>query len=180
MPLKLFHYSECGSIEKFEPRSLSTPSQRKIGYEWLNGPLVWAIDEWHQPMYLFPRECPRVLLWRTENTTDQDVEKYFGNTEARMVAYVEKCWITKLHSNSLYRYELPIPSFQSLEDAGMWVSNVEVHPIEKHRIDNLPERLQEESVELQSLDVLTSLRDAWNSSLHVSGIRLRNAQEWIA
>ena len=34
-----------------------------------HGPLVWAIDKWHQPMYRFPRDCPRILLWPRVTTT---------------------------------------------------------------------------------------------------------------
>jgi len=51
-------------------------------------------------------------------------------------------------------------------------------PIEKKRIDNLPEKLDEENVTLRILDDLTPLKGIWNSTLHASGIRLRNAQNW--
>jgi hypothetical protein len=40
--------------------------------DWLNGPLVWAIDAWHQPMYLFPRDCPRILYWPLATTNAAD------------------------------------------------------------------------------------------------------------
>jgi len=162
-----------------EPRSVFVASKRRSGYEWLNDPLVWAIDDWHQPMYLFPRDCSRIILWRTNRTTARDTETYFAGSNARMVAYIEKRWLAKLQSESIFRYELPDSSFQSLDDAGMWVSKTEVHPIEKTCISNLPNRLRKERVELRILDDLTPLRDAWKSSLHVSGIRLRNAQGWI-
>lgn len=179
MTTRLFHFSEDGSIDKFEPRSVLVASERSSGHEWLNDPLVWAIDDWHQPMYLFPRDCPRILLWRTSSTTALDAETYFAGTDARMVAYVEERWLAKLQSESIFRYELPVSSFQSLDDAGMWVSKTEVHPIEKTCISNLPNRLEIERVNLRILDSLTPLRGAWKSSLHVSGIRLRNAQGWI-
>lgn len=96
-----------------------------------------------------------------------------------MVAYIEKSWATKLNSESLFRYELPSSSFQALDDAGMWISKNIVKPVAKTHIGNLPEKLQSTNVELRLLDTLTPLRDAWNSSLHVSGIRLRNARNWI-
>jgi len=69
---RLFHFSELGSIEKFIPKAVDVPSPRDIGQEWLNGPLVWATDEEHQATYLFPRDCPRILMWQTTATTDQD------------------------------------------------------------------------------------------------------------
>src|SRR5580698_7679583 len=68
----LFHFSEDCAIELFEPRPVRVPAERPPGREWLNGPLVWAIDAWHAPMYFFPRDCPRILLWRKPSTTDTD------------------------------------------------------------------------------------------------------------
>ena len=70
--MRLFHFSEYFSIERFVPRPLRVPVARPKGEEWLNGPLVWAIDDVHQPMYLFPLECPRILLWPTPETTTKD------------------------------------------------------------------------------------------------------------
>jgi hypothetical protein len=52
--MRLFHFSERSDIAVFEPRPVTVPSPRTRGREWPNGPLVWAIDAWHQPMYLFP------------------------------------------------------------------------------------------------------------------------------
>lgn len=60
--MRLFHFSEEPDIGHFEPRPVRTPAARRAGQEWLNGPLVWAIDEDHQRLYLFPRECPRIVL----------------------------------------------------------------------------------------------------------------------
>ena len=54
--MRLFHYSEDPSIVVFEPRPVRVPAARRAGFEWLNGPLVWAIDEPHSILYLFPRE----------------------------------------------------------------------------------------------------------------------------
>nr|WP_315865239.1 DUF6886 family protein [Acaryochloris thomasi] len=138
---------------------------------------MWAIDEWHQPMYIFPRECPRILLWRKKNTTDRDAEKYFGSSTFRMLAYIEKGWEAMLKEAIVYRYELPCHTFTSLDDAGMWVSDETVHPIEKLAYSDLPRCLLEDDVELRVIPSLSVLRDAWDSSLHVSGIRLRNANQ---
>ena len=66
--MRLFHFSDDPAIARFEPRAVLVPSPRAPGREWLNGPLVWAIDEPHQPMYLFPRDCPRILLWPRPET----------------------------------------------------------------------------------------------------------------
>lgn len=78
----------------------------------------------------------------------------------------------------LHRYELPTECFESLEDAGMWVSRAVVTPLKTTRISNLETELLANDVELRVLLVLTSLRNVWDSTLHASGIRLRNAQQW--
>jgi hypothetical protein len=178
MPPRLFHFSDDETIERFQPRPVKVPSQRAVGREWLNGPLVWAIDEWHQPMYLFPRDCPRVLMWRTPETSESDALRYLGASRKRIVAYVERGWLDALGAQILHRYELPGRSFEPLNDAGMWVSRVGVDPIARTELSDLPARLGESDVELRVIETLTTLRDAWQSSLHVSGIRLRNASGW--
>jgi len=52
--VQLFNFSDRDGIARFEPRPLAVPVPRKTGHEWLNGPLVWALDDRHQPMHLFP------------------------------------------------------------------------------------------------------------------------------
>ena len=44
----------------------------------------------------------------------------------------------------------------------------------------LPTALAECDVELRAVDSLVPLRGVWSSSLHASGIRLRNAVGWEA
>jgi hypothetical protein len=146
--------------------------------DWLKGPLVWAIDEWHLPMYLFPRDCPRILLWPTDQTRQKDLDDWFGASRARMVAYVEESWVPRLRTQALYRYELPQQPFQCLQDAGIWVSRETVRPVGKSLLENLPEALDRSGVELRTIDSLTALRGVWETSLHASGIRLRNAKGW--
>ena len=43
--MRLFHFSDDPDISEFVPRPVLIPSQRPAGREWLNGPLVWAIEE---------------------------------------------------------------------------------------------------------------------------------------
>jgi hypothetical protein len=45
-------------------------------------------------------------------------------------------------------------------------------------ITDMPAALEREGVELRVLDDLVQLRSLWNTSLHASGIRLRNAVGW--
>ena len=60
----------------------------------------------------------------------------------------------------------------------MFVSRRVVHPMGCERIANLPQALKDSHTELRVVDSLLPLRDVWNSTLHASGIRLRNASGW--
>jgi len=117
--MRLFHFSEEAGIARFEPRPVRIPSARLAGREWLNGPLVWAIDEVHQPLYLFPRDCPRILIWATAMTTPADRARWLG--EAPMVAFIERAWAERLEHAAVWRYALPQATFEDLANAGMWV-----------------------------------------------------------
>jgi hypothetical protein len=66
---RLFHFSEYPSIEIFTPRSVAVPSPRPPGQDWLNGSLVWAVDECRQATYLFPVIEQGVELRVMENLT---------------------------------------------------------------------------------------------------------------
>lgn len=174
----LFHFSETGDIAEFRPRSVAIAALRPPGREWLNGPLVWAIDADHAPLYLFPRDCPRILMWRKVGTSEADVAAYWTEPAARIVAFVETGWLDRIARARLYRYYLPAQSFLSLGDAGMHVSCGAVTPMAVRTHDDLPGDLASEGVTLRPLPDLLPLRGAWGSSLHVSGIRLRNARGW--
>lgn len=171
---RLNHFSEEPGIGEFVPRPVAVPSQRPPGREWLNGPLVWAIDEQHQAMYLFPRECPRILLWPVASTTAADRDRWFGATGARMIAHIEWAWFERLCAGHVFRYGLPPESFIELDDAGMWVSRQTVVPT----IVDLPAAMRAAGVELRVMPSLLPLRGVWDTTLHASGIRLRNAQGW--
>lgn len=172
----LFHFSEDPAIVSFVPRPVHQPSARPPGMEWLNGPLVWAIDAWHQPMYLFPRDCPRILTWTVETTSATDRVKHFSDANTRMLAYIEPPWQQKLEVSHLFRYEMPPESFTSLNDAGMWVSRKTVIPINRRELADLPAELWQHGVELRIVPALRALNHLWQTTLHVSGIRLRNAR----
>jgi hypothetical protein len=176
--MRLFHFSDDGGLTRFTPRPVRTPSQRPPGRDWLNGPLVWAIDEARQPLYLFPRECPRILLYPMPRTTPEDLERWWGTGAHRMIAHIEWAWFERFRTGRLYRYELPVDAFEDLDDAGMWVARTEVEPIGVETIDNLPTALAEQGVELRLMPSLVPLKGAWDTSLHASGIRLRNAAGW--
>jgi uncharacterized protein DUF6886 len=176
--VRLFHFSDDPNIRVFEPRSVRVSSERPTGREWLNGPLVWAIDELHQPMYLFPRDCPRVLCWPTPATTPEDYQRWWGERSSQVVAHIEWSWLDRLQNGILHRYELPQAEFINLHDAGMWVSRMAVTSIKVETLHDLPAELRGQGVELRVIESLVSLKELWKTSLHVSGIRLRNARDW--
>lgn len=117
--MRLFHFSDNPSITEFVPRAVNTPVDRPKGQEWLNGPLVWAVSDSHDFLYMFPRECPRIFVWPTSSTTPQDRKTWFGDTSASALAFVEKRWLGRLQTGVIYRYELPAEAFEDVGDVGM-------------------------------------------------------------
>ena len=139
--------------------------------------IVWAIDEWHQPLYLFPRDCPRIVVWANEGSTPEDRAAWCG-AGSRMTAYIESESAEAVSRGRVYRYELPPARFEALDDAGMWIARSTVEPISLEPIDDLPRALEAENVELRILPSLAPLRAVWSTTLHASGIRLRHARSW--
>lgn len=177
--MQLYHFSDDPGIAVFQPRPVRVPSARPPGREWLNGPLVWAIELAWQPMYLFPRDCPRILLFSRAETTAPDRAAWFGDSPARALAYMEWDWLQRLREATLYRYALPSAPFEDLEDAGMWVAREPVTPLACETLRDLPAALREAGVELRLTETLTHLRPVWDTTLHASGIRLRHAKDWV-
>jgi hypothetical protein len=57
---ELYHFSEEPDIERFRPRPAAAYPELE--------PVVFAIDGEHAPHYYFPRECPRVIYWKSGRT----------------------------------------------------------------------------------------------------------------
>ncbi|MBX5225406.1 hypothetical protein HJC06_02970 [Rhizobium sp. NLR9b] len=174
--MRLFHFSDGPDIAAFEPRRVRIPSARPAGKEWLNAPLVWAIDADHDFMYLFPRDCPRILIWATSETSGAERRHWLGDWRA--AAFIERQWLEKLEAETIHRYELPVEDFEDLGDAGMWVARTRVVPIERTAISRVDREFAPRGVELRVVDSLRPLKSLGNTGLHVSGIRLRNARDW--
>lgn len=173
MPL-LYHFSEDASIERFEPHRPPTSA--------VDDKLVWAIDEWHAPMYFVPRECPRACFWAGEQTVDEDRERWLAGGNARMVICIESAWLERVRATSLYRYTMPDSSFESAgHDGGHWMSRDAVTPLRVEPMPDLLQALVEADVELR---VMPSLIELWRrvikTTLSYSGTRLRNAEGWDA
>jgi hypothetical protein len=178
MSHRLFHFSDDPNIGHFEPRPVSVPSQREPGSDWLNGALVWAVSEERQATYLFPRDCPRIVLWLTDATSAEDRAEWWGDRTCSAIAHVEWRWLDRLLSEQLFRYELPSHAFEPLEGDWMWIARETVVPIDVKPCGNLLHALERDGVELHLMDSLAPLCRVWDTTLHASGIRLRNAVGW--
>ncbi len=53
-----------------------------------------------------------------------------------------------------------------------------MEPLNRTRIDSLPSALREANVELRVMYSLLPLHNVWDTTLHASGSRLRNAAGW--
>jgi hypothetical protein len=177
---RLFHFSKDPSIQVFAPRPVQVPSERGVGLEWLNGPLVWAVTEERQACYCFPRDCPRVMLWLTVETSPKDRELWWGSRtpNTTMIAHIEWNWFEEVSTSPLFRYELPTESFETVGEDWVAVSREPVVPTDMTVIAHIPTELRRLGVELRVMESLVPLRGVWDTTLHASGFRLRNARNW--
>jgi len=162
----LFHVSEEGGIEDFEPR----PSENS------REPVVWAIDAFRLRNYLLPRDCPRVTYYAGRETSERDVERFLGSSTA--VVTIEQLWLERVKSCRLYCYHLPPTTFACVDEcAGYFVSPVRVTPAHVEIIDDPISALRMRGVDVRVVDNLWPLRDAVvESSLQFSMIRMRHAR----
>lgn len=169
----VYHFSEEPGIAEFRPRPpIARPEAE---------PLVWAVAGTHQAPYLFPRDCPRILAWPLPTTTDEDRRTWLGDGPGRTVACIEWAWFERLREAVLYRYALPAAAFAPLDgedEPWMLVSREPVVPERVEVIPDLLAALRDAGVELRVLPSLVPLKNAWETTMHVSGIRLRNAAGW--
>ena len=162
----LFHVSEEGGIQLFEPRWSEIAKQNA----------VWAIDAERLRNYLLPRECPRVTYYAGPQTVRADVKRFLGKSKA--VVAIESAWFEPVRSCRLYCYYFPADTFVSIDEcAGYYVSNVPVVPARVEVFDDLIVEILNRGVELRIVESLWPLRDeVVASTLQFSMIRMRNAQ----
>ncbi|MDF2043199.1 hypothetical protein P2R13_07155 [Pantoea sp. Cr_R21] len=108
-----------------------------------------------------------------------DIEKWMGSdSQATAIACIEHAWLSRFQSGKIYRYELPVDGFEPTGEVGMWVSQNNVIPTDLKAFSNLDTELALRNITLRVMERLTPLKSVWLTSLHASGIRLRNAQDW--
>jgi hypothetical protein len=169
--MALYHFSEDPSIRRFEPHIAKTSQIQDEA-------LVWAIDEWHAPMYYTPRDCPRACFWAGDKTTAEDRERWLHGTEPRFVMCIESGWLERMRSTTLYRYVMPEGSFRSMgHEGGHWTSRETVEPLRVEPVGDLLAAIAAADVELRVMPRLGAMwRRVWQeSTLEFSGTRLRYA-----
>jgi hypothetical protein len=169
--VRLLHFSEDPDIRTFEPRV--PPHRPEIE------PLVWAVHADYGWTYCFPRECPRILAWPLPTTTPGDLRAWCQDGPPRRVACIEAAWLGRMHSVAIYRYEFEPDGFEALDgDSWMLVSRERRRAVAMDPVGDLVEALVNQGVELRIMPSLLPLRNAWGTTMHVSGMRLRNAVGW--
>ncbi len=167
----MYHFSDQGGIEIFHPRPpLAHPESE---------PMVYAIDEWHQPLYFFPRDCPRVGVWPVETTSEEDRAWFAAQGGQRMILYLDAAW-AEVHARAeLWRYEFTSGGFEDCRDHGCWASRASERPIRRERLSNLPQMIENAGCRLVVTDLRATAHELWPATtLHVSMIRMRNLAGW--
>ena len=167
---RLFHVSEDNTIKVFIPRAAPTANGN------VSGEAVWAIDEDHLAHYLVPRDCPRIALRASAETTMEDRIKFFPDKHERVLA-VEFGWYSKIKSGKLYIYELPVDGFEYVDSiAGYAIARQSVVPVAMIEVTNLVEEIIRRGYKLRLLPNLQALHDqALASTVQYSILRMRNA-----
>ncbi|GGH27269.1 hypothetical protein GCM10008013_28610 [Paenibacillus segetis] len=142
-------------------------------------PAVWAIDQEHAVHYFFPRDCPRVIYWKADNSTIEDREQFFRYSTVDKIMVVENGWMERLRTTKLYVYVFAPEDFHWFEEAktaGYYISHKEVKPLRVEVIDDLLGSMMEQDIELRFTPNLSLIKEAViNSSLDFSIIRYANA-----
>ena len=168
--MKLFHVSEEPDIDKFIPR---IPSRKDMDK---SKGLVWALTEPALPNWLTPRDCPRVGYRVTEESTQEDINKFLSSSSRHCVA-IEYGWHKRMLDTTLYVYEFEPTNFYFDESAGFYVSDQTEIPVSVTKYENLYEELFKRNVEVRILNNLWELGEAvQQSTLKWSLCRMANAQ----
>ena len=170
--MRLFHVSEEPDIFEFVPRL-----RTKYGSKDMDKSLVWALNERCLPNFLTPRDCPRVTYHVCENTTNDDILKFFSSSSLHCVA-IENAWYERMTKTSLYLYEFDTTNFYLHDDvAGYYVSEQTEQYISVTKIDDLFGELFKKNIEVRILNNLWQLGEAVKeSTLNWSLCRMINAQ----
>ncbi|WP_255314150.1 DUF6886 family protein [Bacillus sp. FJAT-26390] len=168
----LYHFSEEPDIERFFPRLQKAYPHLK--------PVVFAINEEQALHYCFPRDCPRVIYWKAEWSSEEDIQHYFAETSVDKIIVVENDWLDRIRQTPLYRYTFAEDSFELFDEAstaGYYISYAEAEPVKVERVYDLIGQIVKQRVELRFTPNLHPIRNRIiASTLDFSIIRFRNAK----
>jgi len=176
--VELYHFSDVGDIEVFVPRApLRHPHAE---------PLVYAMSEWESPLYLFPRDCPRIATWVTGETTEADCEDFFARGPARIKCFIDRGFELRWRTGLIYRYTFDSEGFENCHDYGDWICRTAQRPIRVELIDNLPAAAEMHGMLVEVVDSLVDLGHRvydftamrWTTTLHVSMVRMGLLPGW--
>ena len=170
--MRLFHISDNDNIEVFQPRLPRRDDLEK------DIAMVWAVDEASMPFLLTPRDCPRVVYRAGKRATQEDKDAYFPSPDVSFVVAIERAWLPRLESATLYVYEFDTADF-TLQDevAGYYTARTAQVPKAKYVIKDIPAALRARKVQLQVMDNLWELADRiQTTSLDWLLARMRLAQ----
>ncbi|PZM63833.1 DUF6886 family protein [Paenibacillus dendritiformis] len=164
----LYHFSEESEIKRFVPRE----NPNREGFP----PVVWAIDEEHQFTYFFPRNCPRIVVRATPDMSEEDRERFFGQSLATTIITIESRWYARVTDCTIYRYSFEEDLFELYDEtAGYYISSHTIIPASVTPVNRLVDRLLEMGIELRVTPNLSPLRDAiLRSSFQSFGIHRFN------
>ena len=168
--MRLFHVSEESNIEGFVPR---VPYRKDVDQ---SKGLVWALTEPSLPNWLTPRDCPRVGYRVKEDTTQEDIARFFSSSSRHCVA-IEHDWHKRMLETTLYVYEFDTANFYFDKCAGFYVSDKTETPIAVTKYENLYAELFRRNIEVRILNNLWELGEAAKqSTLQCSLCRMGNAK----
>ncbi len=169
--MRLFHVSEESNIKEFVPRIPYREDMDK------SKGLVWSLTEPSLPNWLTPRDCPRVGFRISDETSNDDISKFFSSSSHHCIS-VEHAWYERMAKTTLYLYEFDIRNFYFDKTAGFYVSDKTETPIAVVKYDNLFEEQFKRNVEVRIVNNLWKLaEDVKESSLTWSLCRMGNAQK---
>ncbi len=170
MRVPLLHFSEDPQIKVFAPHVAPTSAESE--------PLVWAVDEAHQPSYWFPRDCPRACCWDIGKPLSETGRMLIGTSAARRMHAIEDAWHERMRACRLFVYRFdPTPFVLHDPPGGFWVSRETVEPLSVEAVGDLIARHEQAGIELRMVDDFVAIADTVVASgLGFSIIRRRNAR----
>lgn len=168
-PETVYHFSEDGSIDRFAPHVPPT----NPGHP----PAVFAMDAEHEPLYWFPRHCPRISVWAYDDEQQATLRSTF-DTDATRICAAESGWLDRIRTARIYRYAFDGGQFAPWADAdGQYIATRTVHPERIEALDDLLALHADAEVELRLTPMLGTLMDTVVASgLPFGFVRIRDAR----